>query len=48
MLSWPIVMLLLWRRGSILRAFGVAAITVALWLAIDVGISSFVLQGTPS
>jgi hypothetical protein len=42
MLSWPIVMLLLWRRGTVLRAFGVAAITVALWLAIDVGISWFV------
>ena len=40
--SWPIVMLLLWRRGTVLRAFGVAAITVALWLAIDVGISWFV------
>ncbi len=42
MLSWPIVMLLLWKRGALLRAFGIAAITVGLWLALDVGISWFV------
>ncbi len=42
MLSWPIVMLLLWKRETVVRAFGVVAITVGLWLALDVGISWFV------
>ena len=42
MLSWPIVILLLWKRGSLLRAFGVVAVTVGFWLALDVGISWFV------
>ncbi|MEO7421030.1 MAG: glycosyltransferase family 39 protein [Ornithinibacter sp.] len=42
MLSFPLVMLLLWRRGSVLRAFGTVAVTVGLWLMVDVGISWFV------
>lgn len=42
MLSWPIVILLLWKRGFLLRAFGVVALTAGMWLALDVGISWFV------
>lgn len=42
MLSWPLVVLLLWRRGSVLRAFGTVAITIGLWLMLDIGISWFV------
>ena len=42
LLAWPIVLVILWRRGSVLRTYAARRRPVVLWAALDVGISGFV------
>lgn len=44
--AWPLVIALLWRRGSVLRMLGIAALPVLGWAALDVAIGA-VAYGDP-
>ena len=46
LLAWPIVLAVLWRRGSVLRTYAVVAAPVLGWAALDVLISG-VVYGDP-
>lgn len=46
LLAWPLVIAILWRRGSVLRAMGLALLPVLGWAALDVAISG-VAYGDP-
>ena len=37
--AWPLVLAILWRRGSLLRTYAVVAAPVLLWAALDIGLS---------
>ena len=41
MFAWPFVLLILWRRGQVLRTMAVVALPVLGWAAVDIGISAF-------
>jgi hypothetical protein len=40
-LAWPVVLVVLWRRGSLLKVAAAIAAPIALWAAVDVGIGVF-------
>ena len=40
MFAWPLVVLL-WRRGQVLRTLAIVAVPVLGWAAVDIGISAF-------
>ena len=44
--AWPLILVVLWKRGSVLRALSVAALPVLFWAAVDVGVST-VAYGDP-
>ena len=46
LLAWPIVLAVLWRRGSVLRTYALVAVPVLGWAALDVLISG-VVYGDP-
>ena len=46
LLAWPIVLAVLWRRGSVLRTYAVVAAPVLGWAALDILISG-VVYGDP-
>ena len=46
LLAWPIVLAILWRRGSVLRTYALVAAPVLGWAALDVLISG-VVYGDP-
>jgi hypothetical protein len=37
--AWPLIALILWRRGSVLRSLALVSLPVFLWALLDVGIS---------
>jgi Dolichyl-phosphate-mannose-protein mannosyltransferase len=41
MFAWPFVLVILWRRGQVLRTLAIVALPVLGWAALDVGISAF-------
>ena len=45
-LAWPIVLALLWRRGSVLRVYALLALPVVFWAALDIGLSG-IFYGDP-
>jgi hypothetical protein len=42
LLAWPIVLAVLWRRGTVLRTYAVVAAPILLWAVLDLGISGIV------
>lgn len=42
LLAWPIVLAVLWKRGSVLRNLAIVAAPVLAWAALDIGISGLV------
>ena len=42
LLAWPVVLVVLWRRGTVLRTFGLLLLPLLGWAALDVGISGLV------
>ena len=41
MLAWPLIAVIVWHRGTVLRAAVMIAIPIAFWAALDVGISAW-------
>lgn len=41
MLAWPLIGVILWRRGTILRTAALVAMPLVFWAAVDVGISAW-------
>ena len=46
MLAWPIVIAVLWKRGTVLRTLAIVAAPVLAWGALDVGLS-WLVYGDP-
>ena len=38
--AWPLIAVILWRRGSVLRSLALVSVPVLLWALLDVGISA--------
>jgi Dolichyl-phosphate-mannose-protein mannosyltransferase len=38
--AWPLVIVLLWRRGAVLRVLGIVAVPVLAWAALDIAIGA--------